>query len=331
MAKQFTGHDEDLPPSYAEANAPGSLSLRPTDSVTADPALYTTHLTSHLGALPSRIRATQARHQTAQAAQDLELITLLVPEIEAFLSDLASSSPSFPGAQRAELTLVPAAAVGPKWALSGAQERRREGETVQLVRVSAGGVTDGDGKGGKGSRQSDAKGLSSSSSSSEAEPPRIYNFDDWGRWDDGPSSLSSGAATAAASWWWQDEAMARRLAGYLQPKTEPRVDRRSVQTVVAQAKEDRKSSGWGGWGRKKSTSTSTSGLSSAGGSRSSPAEASRTAALQMDVSSGRAEEDDRVTMTVRAEEVSFRRENEFGVYESMSGFGLVVRVTIRRA
>jgi hypothetical protein len=40
-------------------------------------------------------------------------------------------------------------------------------------------------------------------------------------------------------------------------------------------------------------------------------------------------EDDAVKMTVRAEEVTFRRENDFGVWESMSGWGIVVTVRVR--
>lgn len=34
-------------------------------------------------------------------------------------------------------------------------------------------------------------------------------------------------------------------------------------------------------------------------------------------------------MTVRAEEVSFRRENELGIWESRNGYGIVVRVRKR--
>jgi hypothetical protein len=37
-----------------------------------------------------------------------------------------------------------------------------------------------------------------------------------------------------------------------------------------------------------------------------------------------------VVMTVRPEEVTFRRENEFGIWESKNGYGLVVRVRTRR-
>lgn len=125
----------DLPPPYTE-----------TPSLT--PSSLTSHLSSHLSNLPSRIRATADRHQTAQQATDLALVTLIVPHIESFLSDLGTAPPSSRGTQQAELTLVPDKAVPPPWQLSGAAERRREGENVSLVRVEGdlGGPSE---KGGK--------------------------------------------------------------------------------------------------------------------------------------------------------------------------------------
>ncbi|ROT35111.1 hypothetical protein SODALDRAFT_329287 [Sodiomyces alkalinus F11] len=40
---------------------------------------------------------------------------------------------------------------------------------------------------------------------------------------------------------------------------------------------------------------------------------------------------DHVRMTAKAEEVTFRRENEMGIWESLSGWGIVVRIKMRRA
>ncbi|KAL2755389.1 hypothetical protein ACRALDRAFT_1071316 [Sodiomyces alcalophilus JCM 7366] len=40
--------------------------------------------------------------------------------------------------------------------------------------------------------------------------------------------------------------------------------------------------------------------------------------------------DDDVRMTAKAEEVTFRRENEMGIWESLGGWGIVVRIKMRR-
>lgn len=300
MSKDGVFNDEDAPPSYTEVIGSTSTS---TNLRSPNPNYYTSHLATHLSTLPSRIRDSQYAHSTQQAAQDLELITLLVPHVEGFLSDLASMARNPPVA---ELTFVPEAAVPKAWTLSGAQERRREGEVVQLVRVEP---ERPDAKGGKKGEKEKI----------DSQPgPRDWKavqFDEWGRWDeDTGDSSSSGPATW---WWWRDESMARRLANYLQPRTEPKVERKHVQAVVQQAREERRGWGWGGLGRKKST---TSERSSASPAPVAPA---------LDVPKTLSEED-RVTMTVRPDEVTFRRENEFGVWESMTGWGIVVTVKIRR-
>jgi hypothetical protein len=72
------------------------------------------------------------------------------------------------------------------------------------------------------------------------------------------------------------------------------------------------------WGRKKSIVAPST--TSAAALPASPNQVSDTVADEMD---------DRVEMVVRAEEVTFRKENEFGVWESMSGFGIVVTVKTR--
>lgn len=298
MSKDGTFNEEDAPPSYTEVISSPSTA---TSSRTPNPNYYTSHLATHLSTLPSRIRDSQYAHSTQQAAQDLELITLLVPHVEGFLSDLAGMARNPPVA---ELTFVPEAAVPKAWIMSGAQERRREGEVVQLVRVEP---EHRDGKGGKGGDE-----RKSIEPSSGLRDWKAVQFDEWGRWDeDSNDSNNSGPATW---WWWRDEAMARRLATYLQPRTEPKVERKHVQAVVQQVKEERR--GWG-WGRKKST---TNERSSASPAPLSPAtDVPKTAS-----------EEDRVTMTVRPDEITFRRENEFGIWEGMTGWGVVVTVKIRR-
>ncbi|PNY28365.1 UDP-glucose 4-epimerase [Tolypocladium capitatum] len=107
--------------------------------------------------------------------------------------------------------------------------------------------------------------------------------------------------------WWPDEAMARRLAKHLQPeRAAPPVDRQTVRAHVAQMKESRKSSRWALF--KKDDPQPPPPMSPP----ASSASASR----------------DHVAMSVRAEEVTFRRENEMGLWESSTGWGIVVRPSI---
>ncbi|POR33828.1 UDP-glucose 4-epimerase [Tolypocladium paradoxum] len=102
--------------------------------------------------------------------------------------------------------------------------------------------------------------------------------------------------------------MARRLAKHLQPaRAAPPVDRQTVRAHVAQAKESSKSSRWGLFKKDEPPLPPPA---------SSPAPSA---------SAGR----DAVTMSAGAEEVTFRRENEMGIWESTTGWGIVVRVRIR--
>lgn len=127
-------------------------------------------------------------------------------------------------------------------------------------------------------------------------PPQQRAFDDWGRWDE-PSS-----STSRESLWWSDDEMASRLARYLQPDR----PRRAAPPPAAPPVQPKKASGWGMFRKAESTPP--------------PPPAPRAPR----------NEEDEVLMTVKAEEVTFRRENEFGIWESKTGWGLVVRVRIRQ-
>lgn len=330
--------DDDLPPppysaSDTGAPAPSSSPYAPTGRPSPATGLtshISSHLSSHLSSLPARIRATQEAHSTNQAARDLDMITRLVPHVEAFLSDLGCL-PRSPRA--AELTLVPATAVPTSWALSGAAERQREGEVVRIVRVkddspaAGAGSLGGGGYGwGSGLPMDDAP-----VDRKEPAPEPTWNssreFDSWGRWDEDRPDFADGAGGGTAGmWWWRDEEMAIRLAAYLQPKPPPArrqpqpvvVERQAVQAAVERAREERRGTSWF---RRKSGEPSSSSSPAAMTPVSAPAPVP-----------ARAEEpaEDRVTMQVSGQEVTFRRENEFGVWESMSGFGIVVLVQMRR-
>jgi hypothetical protein len=143
-------------------------------------------------------------------------------------------------------------------------------------------------------------------------------FGEWGRFDSYEGSSDGTGKGRGSEWWFRDEDMARRLAAYLRP--EPNLERKRVQATVVERKVvEKEKSGWGRWGlggsRKKAAEQSSPGLPSP----VSPG-------LPSPASPG---EDDAVKMTVRAEEVTFRRENDFGVWESMSGWGIVVTVRVR--
>jgi hypothetical protein len=128
----------------------------------------------------------------------------------------------------------------------------------------------------------------------EAAPRKERAFDDWGRWDDDNTQGTSSDNVL----WWSDHDMAVRLAKYISPE---RVDRQVVKAHVEQAK---KSSKWGFFKK----------------NEPQPPPAPKP----------KVQEEEPVTMVVKAEEVTFRRENEMGIWEGKTGWGLVIRVKIRQ-
>ncbi|KAL8380843.1 hypothetical protein RB595_005234 [Gaeumannomyces hyphopodioides] len=300
------------PPPYSESPGAGFSPTRPVGPL--NPSLYTSHLAAHLSTLPARLRESQHARSTRQAASDLDVVERVLPHVEAFLADIVSLPRPPPAA---ELTFVPAPAVPPPWGLTGAAERRREGDLVQLVRLELPDPAAVDGKGGKGGGGSDVKnGTGSAAAAAAAKTPtsadsslrperdwssRTENlFDEWGRWGD---DAAASGDQQAGSWWWRDESAARRLAAYLQPAPIVKTERRAVQAAV------------GGEESSSASSTPTSP-----NPQSSPTVAASPILGQ----------DESVYMTVRADEITFRKENDFGVWESMSGWGIVVVVTIKR-
>lgn len=104
--------------------------------------------------------------------------------------------------------------------------------------------------------------------------------------------------------WWSDEDMARRLASHLQPaRPTAAVDRQTVREHVAQQKKSSR------WGLFKGSSSSSS----------HPRIAQATPKTKEDI-----------TMTVVADEKAFRKENDLGIWESKTGWGIVIRVKIRQ-
>ncbi|KAI5456611.1 hypothetical protein BGZ63DRAFT_395894 [Mariannaea sp. PMI_226] len=120
-------------------------------------------------------------------------------------------------------------------------------------------------------------------------------FDEWGRWEDGASSSSNNKEGAL---WWHDDEMAYRLAKYLQPE---RPHPKASTPPVPEPQPAKKST----WSMFK---------------KSEPAPVPPRLRI----------EEEPVSLTVRAEEVTFRRENEFGIWETKTGWGLVVRIRVRQ-
>ncbi len=315
-----------MPPPYSVTPNTGSASTtlgytNLPDSLTSS---FTAPLAAHLQSLPGRMENTAQTRSTQQAAFDLELITLLVPHVESFLSDLGRMPRRPP---IAELTLVPATAVPRVWTMAGADERRQEGDILRVVRVEEQGdkMGNGDAKNPVQLSGNSPGSLSTSRSTRSVldDPmPNLAGGRTSSGWvgEAGDETLP-GETYDEALWWWQDESMARRLAAYLQPKPQPNLERKQVHMAVEKAKETKKSS-WS-WGRKRSTESSSAPLPLA--SASSQGDRAEASA---DNSSDKPES--KVSMVVRADEVTFRRENDFGLWESLTGWGLVVVVRIRK-
>ncbi|KAG4432875.1 hypothetical protein IFR05_011649 [Cadophora sp. M221] len=128
---------------------------------------------------------------------------------------------------------------------------------------------------------------------------------------------SYGATGGGDLWYWEDEDMAKRLAGYLRP---PPRDPRTLELPLRkeQMAPPPQSKGWGFFGKKKSEE------------RPPLIEDRRDSSSkgQLGASSQGKESEDRVAVDVKAEEVVFRTENEYGMYGSEEGWGIVVKLRI---
>lgn len=142
----------------------------------------------------------------------------------------------------------------------------------------------------------------------------------------------------SGEWFWRDEEMARRLARYLSPTPSwnqlpsrrddgsednepmPAVRKafvkRTQQTPVEVMQKQNK--GFFGF-RKRGTITSI---------ERPPVAQERDLKINPDVKVADASPDDQAALSVRAEEVSFRMENEMGLFESRRGWALVLKLNV---
>lgn len=286
--------DEELPPPYS--TVPASIGSSSTLPSTLPNQSYQSQTASslfstQLSGLRSQILEEQAARSSARDQQDIETLSLIVPHIEALLDSIARINPP---PTLVEATFVPDEAIEKGWTFSD-NEQKRTGEVRTLIRVGRHLKIDGD------------KKQPRAGTTTTSEPDTIKEFDEWGRWTD---EDAAGSANSEAESWWSDEDMASRLGKHLQPKrATASVDRQTVRAQVERNKEAKKAGRWSMFKKDEPTKT--------------PAAPSSLAPYQRPL--------DDVGMAVNAEEVTFRRQSEMGIWESKTGWGLVVRVSIRRS
>ncbi|KHN94767.1 uncharacterized protein MAM_07363 [Metarhizium album ARSEF 1941] len=273
--------DGDQPPPYS------TVPVFPGPSYFCDTAQSREHVpqgsslfSTQLSALRSQMLDEQAALSCVRNKQDIEIMSLLVPHVEALIESVASHDPP---PTLVEATFVPDEAIGKEWTLSDS-EQRRSGEVRTLIRVG---------------RQCKAGGVEkqqqySSPGESEASAPK--EFDGWGRWSDDGEHGKFGAQDCL---WWSDEDMARRLARHLQPAraTWP-VDCRTIRAQVEQSETAKTIGRWSMFNERRPAKTAPTASSS-----STPHQTSL--------------ED--VRMTVNAEEATFRKQSVVGLWESRTG------------
>jgi hypothetical protein len=131
---------------------------------------------------------------------------------------------------------------------------------------------------------------------------------------------------AGQKWFWRDEDMAMRLAGYLRPKPDPRTMELPPrkEEIAAQQQQQQveasSSSGKWSWSRKKSSAKAAE--------RPPLLEPKNDTKVTSDVKVPSRDTEDKVNMDVKAEEVVFRTENDFGIFGTERGWGVVLKLSV---
>lgn len=245
--------------------------------------------------------APQIRHsrQRDQSYRDSIVVSLVIDHVTGFLHGFATRSKE----ERAEMALVPAAAAeGWSFVRPAGAGRGEVGGLVKVVvdKDSAERLRPGEQDGEKG--KSGAEGGAEGGASDDWQR---NEFDDWGRWDSDPET----APDPVEYLWWNDEDLAKRLARLLQPN-QPR----PAPPPVVPREPARPASKWDFF---KSPDPLEPRRGDARGGGYGPGMRPGGGGMMMNMGVG---------MSVKAEEVTIRRENEMGIWESRSGFALVVRV-----
>ncbi|KAI0006686.1 hypothetical protein F4779DRAFT_595428 [Xylariaceae sp. FL0662B] len=293
---------DDLPPPPYKASITGFNNNHPNS--------LTSHMQQHVASLTDRIREQQQARTAQVTSNDISILEDIVPIIEEFLVDICAQHTTPPSST---LTLVPDVAVPRNAVLSELEEMRRRGEFCRVLRVTT------QHSQSKDQKSTSAKGPNFQSSSTEQRWVPGREFSDWGRFGE-PSFSIGDTIDSTETLWWRDEAMAHRLAGYLQPEIEDRPYVESepiVPSVMAEkAPPAKEKKGWfSGIVRSRRTS---------GAAVAEPDEP-----MVANVTPQMYSETKQAEMQVFADKVAFRYENEFGLLQSISGWAIVVVVSFK--
>ncbi|KAG6145223.1 hypothetical protein E4U28_001724 [Claviceps purpurea] len=246
-------------------------------------------------------RERAARSSVQDRLEDL-LLSLLVPHVEALLDSIAAINPV---PSLVEATLVPSDAVDENWRLSDT-EGNQNGQFIKLIRVDRHSKMSGDKK--YPPDPTNSATLDTTGQEQQVDDERGQSK------DESENGMQNGSN--ADLWWWSDEELARRLAGHLQPA--PETASFGKQTSHAEA------------GLSKQTVKKAGRWSFLNKETPRPmAQSSKPMHLPSHGTKPSPAPSDDVSMEVNAEEATFRRQNEMGIWESKTGWGLVVRVCIR--
>ncbi|GAO17466.1 uncharacterized protein UV8b_05981 [Ustilaginoidea virens] len=289
----------DPPPPYSPVPGQPENAQPPPfagSTLSLSPPTRASLFSEQLSGLSGQILEQQAARSSARDLRDHETLSLLVPLFEALLESIAAINPP---PTLVEATFVPEEAVDKSWACSDAESSQR-GRVTKLFRVGT-------------QSKADGRRNRSSTPCQPGSSPRSKNqpeeFDGWGRWKDEHAACVS---DPDAGMWWSDEDMARRLARHLEPnRATASADTQPARPPVERSGQE--GSRAGRWSLFKTAEPRPGDLTA------SPCEGTTAHRAARD----------HVGMAVKAEETTFRRQSEMGIWESKTGWALVVSVSIR--
>ncbi|KAF3012041.1 hypothetical protein E8E14_008556 [Neopestalotiopsis sp. 37M] len=307
--------DDSPPPPYspsAPTSANPSSELRPSGLTDLDSQI---HLI--LAHLPHEIQQNQQAHNERELELDIRILDQVRPAIKEFLQGLCGVHPT---PSQASLALLPRAAVPADAQCTEFEEMSKRGEIGRVVRLDiAQELGDGDMKTTKGPR------FDNKDKSTEQDTRDRKVLECPGTRDASPSLL-----------WWSNEEFAKRLVAHLgegvtMPASAPSTASSKSPVIKGQTPspihmaqetplpENTVRRNWRArWlSRSATPSTSHSNVSA----ESDP---------ENNVTAVDKRLPDRLVMKYDARIVTFRHENEFGIFESTSGWALVATVHFQK-
>ncbi|KAG5931625.1 hypothetical protein E4U60_005938 [Claviceps pazoutovae] len=290
---------QDISTSTGCHDHPPPYTLLPS-AIAGESASPSSRFSGQLLDLRGQLRRERAARSSAQDRLEDLLLSLLVPHVEALLDSIAAINPV---PSLVEATLVPSDAVDESWRLSDT-EGNQNGQFIKLIRVGRHSKIPGEKK--YLPNPTNSATLDTMGQNQQVDYERGQSKDE--------SHNGTHNGSDADLWWWSDEELARRLAGHLQPAPETASFERQTSHVEAGlSKQTKKAGRWSFFNkeaRRMAQNSKPMHLPSHG-TTPSPAPS------------------DDVSMEVSVEEATFGRQNEMGIWESKTGWSLVVRVCIR--